>query len=52
MISTVKMSELEGRPIEIHDLNPTSKVVPNDKIVFKDLPPAVHDTTIIQYRNK
>ena len=52
MLSTVKMIELEGRPIEIHDLYPTSKVIPNEKIVFKDLPPAVDDTTIIQYLNK
>ena len=47
-----EMIELEGRPIEMHDLYPTSNVVPNDKIVFKDLPPAVDITTIIQYLNK
>ena len=38
MTNTVKMIELEGRSIEIHDLYPTSKIIPNEKIFFKDLP--------------
>ena len=45
MINIVKAIELEGRLIEIHDLYPTSKIIPNEKIIFKDLPPGVNDTT-------
>ena len=45
------MIELEGRPIEIYDLYPTAKATPNEKIVFKDLPRAVDDATIINFLN-
>ena len=51
LINKVKLIELEGRPIEIYDLYPTAKAIPNEKIVFKDLPPAVDDATIINYLN-
>ena len=47
MINIVKVIELEGRAIEIHDLYPTSKIISNENILFKDLPPGVNDTTII-----
>ena len=49
MINIVKAIELEGRAIEIYDLYPTSKIIPNEKIIFKDLPPGVNDTTIINF---
>ena len=51
LINKVKLIELEGRPIEIYDLYPTAKAIPNEKIVFKDLPPAVDDATIINFLN-
>ena len=35
--------------MEIHSDNPTSKPVPNEKIVFKDIPIDVSDEDVIQY---
>ena len=51
LINKVKLIKLEGRPIEIYDVYPTAKAISNEKIVFKDLPPAVDDATIIQLWN-
>ena len=40
-----------GRNIEIHDIYPTHKSIPNEMIVYKDIPLSVNDNDIIEFVN-
>ena len=51
MIEKVKIIEVHGRKIDLHDIYPTSKSVPNEKVIFKDIPLSVDDNEIIEYLN-
>ena len=47
MTTTVKVIDIKGRTIDINDINPTSNAIPNEKLVFKDIPFSVNYEDII-----
>ena len=51
MINKVKNIEVYGRSIDIHDIYPTAKSIPNEKIVLKDIPLSVKDSEILEFLN-
>ena len=50
-MTTVKVIDIKCRSIDIHDIYPTSKAIPNEKLVFKDIPFSVNDEEIIKFLN-
>ena len=52
MTNKVKVIEVYGRNIEIHDIYPTAKSIPNEMVVFKDIPLSVNDNKIIEFLNE
>ena len=51
LTTTVMVIDIKGRSIHIHDIYPTSKDVPNEKLVLKDIPFFVNDEEIIKFLN-
>ena len=49
LTTTVKVIDIKGRLIDIHDIYPTSKAIPNEKLVFKDTPFSVNDEEMIKF---
>ena len=48
-LSTVKFLKTNNFPIELHDTYPIAKSVPDEKIVFKDLPMCLSDKNILDF---
>ena len=46
---TVKFLKTNNFPIELHDTYPIAKTVPDEKIVFKDLPMCLSDKNILDF---
>ena len=46
-----RVLDIKGRSIDIHDIYPTSKAIPDEKLVFKDIPFSVNDEEIIKFLN-
>ena len=51
MTDTVKVINVDGRKIDVHDICPISRSIPNEKIVFKDIPLSVNDKEILEFLN-
>ena len=52
MINKIKNIEVNNNIVELCDNYPTSKPVPNEKIMFRDIPFSVKDSAILQYLEK
>ena len=52
MTNKVKVIEVYGRNVEIHDIYPTAKSIPNEKVVVKVIPLSVNDNKIIEFLNE
>ena len=52
MTNKIKNIEVNNNIVELCDNYPTSKLVPNEKIMFRDLPFSVKDSAILQYLEK
>ena len=50
MTTIIKAIDINGRTVDVHDIYPTSKSIPNEKVVFKDIPFSVNDK-IIKFLN-
>ena len=48
MTTIIKAIDINGRTVDVHDIYPTSKSIPNEKVVFKDIPFSVNDKEIIK----
>ena len=51
MTTIIKAIDINGRTVDVHDIYPTSKSIPNEKVVFKDIPFSVNDKEIIKFLN-
>ena len=51
MTDTVKVINVDGRKIDVHDIYPISRSIRNEKIVFKDIPLSVNDKEILEFLN-
>ena len=51
MVNTMKGVNINNTKVEIHDKYPTGKTVPNEKIVFRDVPFDLKDEDILQFLN-
>ena len=51
MTTIIKAIDINGRTVDVHDIYPTSKCIPNEKVVFKDIPFSVNDKEIIKFLN-
>ena len=49
MVNTVKIINIDNTSVEIHDSYPTAKSVPNEKIVFRDVPFQLKDDQILNF---
>ena len=49
MVGKVKTLRIGYQDIELHDHYPTTKTIPNEKIIFKDLPYDVNNAEIIDF---
>ena len=49
IINNIKHLQINNINIDIHNKYPTATSVPNEKIVFRDVPFNVHDQDILQY---
>ena len=49
MTDTIKVINVDGRKIDVHDIYPISRSIPNEKIVFKDIPLSVNDKEILEF---
>ena len=49
MVNTLKGVNINNTKLEIHDKYPTSKTVPNEKIVFRDAPFDLKDEDIYNF---
>ena len=52
MVNNLKVVNINNTEIEIHDKYPTGKAVPNEKIVFRDVPFNLKDKHILQLKKK
>ena len=51
MVYTLKVVNINNTNVEIYDKYPTGKTVPNEKIVFRDVPFDLKDENILQFLN-
>ena len=51
MLNDVKELDFSKKKVELYDKYPTSKIVPNEKILFKDFPFSVSDNELLDYLN-
>ena len=49
MLNTIKTIEVNKNTIELLSTYPTAKPVPNEKIMFRDIPPSVPDADILKF---
>ena len=45
----IKFLKINNIVIELHDIYPTAKNIPDEKIVFKDLPMCLNDKDILDF---
>ena len=52
LLNTVKVLQFKGQSIDIHEFYPSSRPIPNEKILSRDLPFSVTNDAILNYLNK